>query len=247
MENASYIALSHQAALWRQMEIVANNMANVNTPAFKAEQVMFTDYLVRPPATAGLSNREPIAFVQDIGVLRDTREGSMTVTDNPLDLAIQGPGYFVVDTPEGPRYTRHGNFHLDSTGMLVTAAGQAVMQAGDLPIIVAPNETRIDVGRDGTVSTENGPIGRLRVVRFDNEQELRKVTDGLYETAAPAQDAPLPDVVQGVIEESNVKPVVEMTNLIAITRSYQAAQQMIDNEHQRAMKAYQVLSGDRQS
>lgn len=247
MENASYIAVSHQAALWRQMEIVANNMANVNTPAYKAEQAMFTDYLVEPPATPGVSAPEPVVFVQDIGVLRDTREGPMTVTDNPLDLAIQGPGHFVIDTPDGPRYTRHGNFHLDATGMLVTAAGHAVMQEGDMPIVFAPNESSIDIGRDGTVSTENGPIGRLRIVRFDNEQELRKVADGLYETAALPEDAQQPDVLQGMIEESNVKPVIEMTNLIAITRSYQAAQQMIDNEHQRAMKAYQVLSGARTS
>lgn len=246
MENASYIALSRQAALWRQMEITANNMANVNTPAFKGEQVMFTDYLVKTPAPAGRVGTEQIAFVQDIGVLRDTREGPMTSTGNPLDLALHGDGYFVIDTPDGPRYSRQGHFHMDPTGMLVTSAGKAVMQEGDMPIVFAPNETQISIASDGTVSTENGPIGRLRVVRFDNDQELRKAADGLYETTAQPIEATQRDVVQGMIEESNIQAVAEMTNLIAITRSYQAAQQMIDNEHERALKAYQTLSGARQ-
>lgn len=240
MENASYIAMSRQTALWRQMETVANNMANANTPAYKGEQMMFTDYLVRvksPDRSMG----DKVAFVQDIGLLRDTGEGAMTTTGNSLDFAMSGDGYFVIDTPEGPRYTRNGHFRLDQSGMLVTEDGAAVMQTGNQPIIFAPNESTISVAGDGTISTENGAVGRFRVVRFDNQQQLQKAGASLYDTVAEPLDVPRAQVVQGMLEESNVKPVVEMSKMIAIVRDYQGVQKMLDNEHERQLRAIQVL------
>lgn len=239
MENTSYIALSRQSALWRQMEVIANNMANANTPGFKAEQMLFTDYLAKPKRTIGT---EPVAFVQDIGVMRDTRTGQLTKTDNPLDISLNGEGYFVIDTPDGPRYSRGGHFRLDDTGMLVNSNGLAVLQTGDQPIVFAPNETEISVARDGTISTENGVIGQIRVVRFDNEQELRKAGDGLFATTAQPQDIARPDVVQGMIEESNVQAVAEITNMITVMRHYQGVQKMLEAEHERQRKAIDMLA-----
>ena len=240
MENTSYIALSRQNALWRQMDVIANNMANANTPAYKGEQMMFREFLVDTRSSTRATGTK-LSFVQDMGLLRDTREGPLTKTDNPLDVGIHGDGYFQIETQAGMRYTRNGHFRLDQSGMLVNSQGFAVMDRNDNPIIFAPNETRIEIAGDGTVSTENGVVANLKVVRFANQQNLRKAGDGLYETTDQAELVQRPQVVQGMMEESNVQPVVEITKMTELLRQYQAAQQMIEKEHERTMKAIETL------
>ena len=241
MENTSYIALSRQAALWRQLEVVANNIANANTPAFKSEQMMFTDYLVRSKTENSVLGRK-LAYVQDVGVMRDTREGPLTQTSEPLDVALHDEGYFVVYTPAGQRFTREGHFRLDETGMMVTSAGYPVLQKSNQPIVFAPNESQITITGDGTISTENGTIGKLRIVKFDNEQTLRKGGDGTYQTSSDPNEIDRPNVVQGMLEDSNVQPVVETTHMMSILRNYEGVQRMIDNEQDRSTKAMQILS-----
>lgn len=240
MENTSYIALSRQNALWRQLEVVANNMANANTPAYKGEQMMFREYLMDTRSSERMTGAK-LSFVQDFGVLRDTREGPLTKTDNPFDFAIHGDGWFQIETEAGMRYSRNGHFRLDEGGMMVNSAGFAVMDANDNPIILAPNESQVSVAPDGTVSTENGVIGRMKVVRFANDQELKKAGDGLYETTLDPEPVNRPQILQGMMEESNVQPVIEVTRMTQILHQYQSMQKMIDNEHERAMKAMDVL------
>jgi flagellar basal-body rod protein FlgF len=241
MENTSYVALSRQTALWRQLETVANNMANANTPAYKGEHMMFRDYLVKTP-TPGKAGGEKVAFVQDIGTVRDLNQGQLTATDNVLDVAVEGDGYFVVDTPDGLRYTRNGHFRLDDAGMIVTSQGYPLMQTGDQPIIVAPNESEIRIGKNGAVSSENGAIGTLRIVTFDNQFNLKATGNGLYNTTDAATDMTDAVVRQGYVEESNVQPIVEMTKMIDIMRNYEAAQNLLDGENKSQIKAYEVLS-----
>jgi flagellar basal-body rod protein FlgF len=241
MQNTSYIALSRQAALWRQMEVVANNMANANTPSFKGEQMMFREFLV-PTRSSDRAVGNKLSFVQDVGVLRDTREGPLTKTDNPLDFALHGDGYFQIETEGGMRYGRNGHFRLDQTGMLVNSQGFAVMDDRDQPIILAPNETRIEVAPDGTVNTENGRVAKIKVVKFDNDQEMRQAGDSLFETTQEPQTVQNPYIAQGMMEESNVQPVVEMTRMTQILREYQGVQKMLDAEHERQLKAIQTLA-----
>lgn len=240
MENTSYIALSRQTALWRQLDVVANNMANANTPAYKGEQMMFREYLMDTRSSTRATGTK-LSFVQDMGVLRDTREGPLTKTDNPLDVGLHGDGYYQIETQAGMRYTRNGHFRMDEAGMLVNSQGFAVMDASDNPIIFAPNETRIEIAGDGTVSTETGVVAQLKVVRFANEQNLRKAGDSLYETSDEPEVVQRPQVVQGMMEESNVQPVIEITKMTELLRQYQAAQQMIDKEHERQMKTIEAL------
>ncbi len=246
MENTSYVALSRQAALWRQMEVVANNMANVNTPAYKAEQVMFTDYVAKTKSADSPFGRN-VAFVRDLATIRDTREGPMIKTDAPLDIAIHGEGYFTIDTPAGQRYSREGHFHLDENGMVVTSSGYPVLQQNNTPIIVAPNESQINIAGDGTVSTENGVIGKFQIVKFDNEQDLRKAGDGMYQTTANPTTMDVPTLTQGMLEQSNVQPVLEMTHMMTIMRDYQGVQQMLQGEYDRQMKAMPILSQSQQT
>lgn len=244
MENASYIALSRQMALMRQLDTVANNMANANTPAYKGEQMMFREYLMKaksPDKTFG----DKVSFVQDVGLLRNTSDGPIAETGNPLDLALEGDGYFVIDTPQGPRYTRNGHFRLDEGGMMVTTEGYAVMQTGDQPVVFAPNESQVTISRDGTIATENGPIGKLKVVKFENDQTLQKAGAGLYETTSEATEMQRPEVLQGMVENSNVQTVQEVTNMIEILRNYEGAQKLLDNEHERQLKAINTLGQPR--
>lgn len=246
MENTSYIALSRQSALWREMEVVANNMANANTPAYKAQQMMFKDYMVNTKTDTTPFGRK-VDYVQDVGVLRDTREGPMTQTQAPLDLAIHNEGYFVVDTPSGPRYTREGHFRLDESGMMVNTAGFPIMQTTGQPIVFAPNESQITITGDGTVSTENGVIGKIRVVAFDNEQTLQNAGSGMYMTNSQPNEIARPSIVQGMLEQSNVQPVIETTKMMDILRNYEGIQKLIDGENDRQSTAMKILSQTQQS
>lgn len=241
MDNTSYVALSRQTALWRQMEVVANNMANLNTSGFKAEDVMMAEVDVKTKTETSPFGRQ-VAYVHDLGTLRDPREGALTKTDAPLDLAIHGSGYFTIDTPSGRRYSRAGHFHLDENGMVVNPAGYPVLQQNNTPIVIAPNESQIRIANDGTVATENGQIGQLQINSFANEQDLKSAGDGSYITTATANLVARPDVSQGMLEDSNVEAISQMTNMLTIMRSYDSIQNILENEQSRITKALPILS-----
>ncbi len=236
MENTGYIALSRQMAMSRQMDVIANNMANMNTPAYQGESMMFVEYLQKTP------NGEQTSFVQDIALVRNLTEGQKISTKNDLDLAIAGKGFFEIETELGTRYTRNGTFQLNADGELVTSQGDKVLGEDDQPIVFPPGTGRITIARDGTTSTENGQIGRLRVVRFENQQALIKGANGLYEADGQqpekAEDA---EVLQGMIEGSNVQGITEMTSLINAARSYASAAKIVKDEHERLRRAIQTL------
>lgn len=242
MENAGYIALSRQMVLRREMEVIANNMANLNTPAYKGQAMLFVEYLETS------ESGEKMSFVQDISLVRDLTEGQMASTENPLDLAITGDGYFEIETPVGSRYTRNGVFQLNADRELVTTDGLPVLGEGGNPIALPPNTSEVTITRDGTVSTEQGPAGRLRLVRFEDEQAMVKMADGLYDAAdlepLPAEDA---EIVQGMIEGSNVQGIIELTRMIETTRQYAAAGKLVNDEHERLRRAIQTLGGSGQA
>lgn len=242
MENTGYIALSRQMTLRRQMDVIANNMANINTPAYKGQSMLFVEYLETS------KSGEKMSFVQDVALVRNLNEGQMTTTENPLDLAISGNAYFEIDTPVGPRYTRNGVFQLNAEGELVTASGERVLGEGGNPILLPPNARDVTVTRDGTISTDQGPAGRLRLVSFENEQALVKLADGLYDAEGqdtlPAEDA---EVLQGMVEGSNVQGILELTKMIETARQYASAGRMVNDEHERQRRAIQSLGGSVQA
>jgi flagellar basal-body rod protein FlgF len=210
------------------MDIVANNIANANTPAYKAERMVFQEYLAKP------TKDEKLSFVQDIGTARDLSSGPLTTTGNDFDIALSDEGYFVVDTPLGERYTRHGRFQLDSNGQMVTGIGNPVQgQAG--PIIIPENSGRISIAGDGTVSNDTGVLGKLQVVTFEDEQQLRKAANGLFSAPPdlPPQALAQPSMVQGMIEDSNVQPVLELTRMMDINRMHESVTNFIQREDDR--------------
>lgn len=241
MENTLRVALSSQDGLRRQLAVVANNIANMNTTGFKGEKMMFTQHLVRSKGGEKVFG-DKIAYVRDIATVRDTTEGPMTATGNTLDFAIGGEGFFVVNTAGGERYTRNGSFKLNEAGQMVTQTNDPVLSDSGQPFIFGPRDTEINVSRDGVVSTENGELGRMRVVRFDNEQQLRMTSAGLYAADSTPQNVTKPDVVQNMIEASNVQPIIEITRMIELNKAYSAAQKFLDREDERIQKMVQEFA-----
>ena len=172
-------------------------------------------------------------------MVRDLTEGALQTTGNSLDVAIKGDGYFTVEADNGQRYyTRNGHFKLNADGQISTTSGEILLSDNNQPIILAPTESEITISRDGTISTENGQIGRLHLAGFENERALKKVASGLYDagdqTPMPLQS---PHVTQGMLEGSNVNPVIEITRMISVQRAYEGAQKMIETEHDRQRQA----------
>ena len=238
METPTYIALSRQLGLRRNMDIIANNMANMNTPAFKAERLIFIEHLQKP------TNDDKQFFAQDIGTMRDTSEGPLVKTDNPFDLAVSGDGYFTIETPLGDRYTRHGRFQLDAENRLVTGQGHPVLDNGGSAINIPANAGRVEISGDGTLSTDAGRIAKLGLVKFEDEQQLRRSANNLY--IAPEDQEPQevenPKIAQGMLEESNVQAILELGEMIKVHRSHQSLGRAIQQEHERQMKAISRIS-----
>lgn len=243
METTLYVGLSDQMALRRRMDIIANNLANMNTTAFKRETVMFQTYVkemsgTEAPATSAVS------YVQDYGIVRDTSAGHFEATGNTFDLALNGEGYFTVRTPQGEtRYTRNGHFQLSQNSELVTSTGMPVVDASGSPITFLPTETGITIAEDGSISTrERGLIGKIQIVTFANGQDMESVGNSMYKTTqtpTPDQDS---KINQGMLEASNVKPIEEMTNMIEVSRQYQTIANLLDRQDQLERQAITSLS-----
>ena len=224
MENSFLVSLSQQMATNRAMEVVANNLANASTPAFKRESVEFEQYMVPVPATeAEGSGTVNVSFVLDRGVARDLSEGRFDRTDSTLDVALNSGNYFVVQTPNGERYTRNGHFKLDQQGQVVTDDGYQVQSDGGA-ITLQPQDGDLTVGPDGTLSTNLQRLGKLKIVSFTNERLLKKAGTSLYDAGGQtAQTSTTARVHQGMMERSNVEPVIEITRMIEIMRAYQTS------------------------
>ncbi|MGJ3264074.1 MAG: flagellar basal-body rod protein FlgF [Salinarimonas sp.] len=224
MENTLLIGLSRQVALARELDVIANNMANVNTNGFKARSSRFEEYL-EPDASAETfpwADRK-LSFVIDAGSPIDLSDGAAEPTGNPLDVAIRGDAFFVVETPAGERYTRNGAFQVDPQGRLVTSDGFPVMGDGGA-IQLEPNDTGVVIAGDGTISTDGGQRGRIALVSFDAPHMLSNMGANLFAAVEPAQQ-PQPAgerarMEQGFVERSNVRAVYEMTRLMEVSRAY---------------------------
>jgi flagellar basal-body rod protein FlgF len=231
MENAQLINLSRQIALRRQMDVVANNMANINTTGFKAQDILMEEWVspvARDQDFAGHDQR--LSFTEDWATMTDMAPGTMAQTGSALDVGLQGNGFFVVDTPAGERWTRSGAFQIDANGTLVDLSGNPVQGEGG-PITFDPTETDITIADDGTVMTEAGSKGKLRIVEFDDPRMLTREGDNLYSGGAPQANAET-RAVQGFIEKSNVSGVTEMAEMIRVNRAYQTLASIMDREDQ---------------
>ena len=240
MENGLYIGLSRQMALQKQMNLVSNNIANVNTPGYRADKMLFEEYVLQTKT----ENREKLSMVLDYGHFKDTAAGQMTNTGNPMDVALDGPAFMMVETNEGTKYSRAGNFTLNNEGLLVTSSGYPVLDNGEGQITLPQGIKEITITDNGQIITEQGAAGQIGMVEFDNVNMLRSTGDGFYRIEGDQQPIPAENTKmrQGMVEGSNVKAVLEMTDLIEISRQYQSNQRNLQNEHERQRSTIQKLT-----
>jgi len=221
MDNVSLLSLSYQLAAFRSMDVIANNIANASTPGYKRESARFEEFVQQVKPSETQKGGQTLSFVKDAGVLRDLSGGRLENTGARYDVAINGDGYFAVQTAAGERYTRNGHFTLNADGNIVTESGDPVLGDGG-PITIAPDDGDISIGTDGTISGKNGQIGKMRLVDFANPRDLQKQGDSLYSTSQTANPATGAVLAQGMLEGSNVQPVVEISRMIEVMRSYEA-------------------------
>jgi flagellar basal-body rod protein FlgF len=240
MENTLLIGLSRQMALHRELDVVANNVANMNTTGYKADAAVFEEFLM-PGARANqfAATDSRLSFVQDRTTWHDLSPGVVQQTGNPLDIAIDGNAFLVVQTPRGERYTRNGALQINATGELVTSDGYRVVgQTG--PIVFQNRDREITIAAEGTITVREGnntkqdsQRGKLRLVSFDQGQQLKKDGSNLFIAPANAQPQAAAQgtrVIQGALEKSNVRSMVEMTRMIEITRTYTQVSQILQQQ-----------------
>ena len=222
-----------------KMDIVSNNLANASVIGFKKDRISFQDILKGQIVDGNRATMESDASAStQISIKTDYSQGNIRVTNNTFDFAINGDGFFKISTPQGTRFTRKGNFQLDSQGLLVTQQGHMVM-GKDGPINISG--TGINVNDDGTIVADGSEMGQIEVVDFENEENLLKEGQGLYRNDAnePERQSP-PDttIKQGYVESSNVNVAAEMVQMIRSLRtfeSYQKAIQILDELNKRAI------------
>lgn len=235
MESPLYILLGQQSALQRHMEIVAQNIANANTTGFKARDLMFEEYVKQP------DSKNQFHFGIDKASIRNTSQGMLLKTDNPLDVAISGNGYFAVRTSQGIQYTRQGSFQMDGEGNVTTVDGFPVLDAGGQGLVIPRDAQQIAIGSDGSVATEKGTVGKLQITKFEREQAMQETYGGYFTTSEAGTPDVNASVTQGMLEASNVKPVIQVSNVIEISRSYQRVSTLINSENERMRNAIRTL------
>lgn len=247
MLEGLYIASSAGVKQQRKLDVISNNMANLNTPGFKRDDLVFKELI--PPFAApqsmeanrntllpsGLSN-QGVSYVEVNGQVTDFHQGALVSTGNPFDLAMEGDGFFVVETPDGPRYARTGSFKVDDQRRLVDKEGHVLQGVGETNLLMPIDSSVVSVDSQGSISILSNQqvqnIGQLKVVRFENPGTLKKEGNGLYSLSDPNEQAlphENPGVLQGFVEHSNVNAVEEMTKMIQTLRTFEAYQRIIQS------------------
>jgi flagellar basal-body rod protein FlgF len=251
MENVLLVGLSRQMALSHELDIVANNIANIDTTGFKADEAAFSEYLMPRASDQKFTGSDrKVSYVQDRSTWIDFGPGAIERTGDPLNVAIDGKGYLTVQTPRGQRYTRNGSLSTDATGQLVTSEGYQVL--GDSgPITFQPTDHDISISPNGIITVREGTStvdsqrGKLQIVGFDQPQLLQKDSSSTFMAPNGVNAGPPPAgtrVVQGALEKSNVNAVAEMARMIQITRSYSDIAAILQQQGDQRRNALQQLS-----
>ena len=222
------------------MDVVANNMANINTTGFKSENMLFQDYLMPVAEDHDFAGAdEDLHYTEDWSTIHDMSTGSIEQTGNPLDIALSGEGFLSIQTPAGTRYSKNGSLQIDSNGTLVDLAGNPVLGTSG-PITFDSADTDIAINKDGTISTSQGTKGKLAVVEFTDPQVLAREGNNYYSGPA-GNPATQTQVVQGSIERSNVSGVSAMADMIRVERAYQTLANIMQRQDDLRTTAVQKL------
>lgn len=241
MDNAVYVGVSRQMVLRREMDIIANNIANLDTTGFKVESLMHKTDPGEPARTLG--GPRPVKFVAADSVARDFGQGGMNKTGASLDMAIEGEGFFQIQSPTGPRFTRDGRFTTDPTGRLVTQNGLPVLDESGGEILIDPEKGQVEIGADGTMSQGDERVGKVGMYAFANQGALEKAGDNTFRNSSNLQPEPAATAKlrQGYLETSNVKAILEITRMVEVSRAYESTAKMIDAEADLSRRAVERL------
>jgi len=236
MDNAGYTTLTRQSGLMREMRMVANNIANAATTGFRQEGMIFSEYVQDVPDGASLSMGN--------GNVRNTSfaQGSLTQTGGQFDFAIEGDGFFLIETPQGERLTRAGNFTPNGEGDLVTLDGFRVLDAGGAPIFIPPDAADLAVSADGTISTGGTPLGQLGLVKSTDPLAIQREDGVMFRSDAGVEPADMARVIQGSVEASNVNSVLQLARMIEVQRAYELGQSFAEAEDERIRTAMKSIT-----
>lgn len=235
MSSGIYIATAGAVAQSNALDATSNNIANASTAGFHGDRITFREALTAAKS-ADMS-------VVGAGTSRvDGQAGAMMQTDNPLDLALEGDGMFGVQTPNGTRYTRSGNFRLDETRRLVTADGFQVRGEGGAAIVIPPEAQSIAIGADGAVSADGASVGKLELVNYQPNKLKREGASLFSATGKPTGGEP-PKVRAGMLESSNVNVVRGVVDLVKVSRAYESLMRVIQGYHDVESRAARDLGG----
>jgi flagellar basal-body rod protein FlgF len=241
MNITTSLAASRLVAQQRAMDVTANNIANANTPGFRTERVQFSDWVDPQTNTAPVPGTRGITYTQDRATYRESQPGTLSHTANPYDVALSGDGYFTVNTKNGPRLTRDGRLGPMPDGTLADSSGNPVLDATGKPIQVASTDTEITIAGDGSISSQNGPLGKIGVVQPVDPMKMRAEGATNFISDGPTTPVAAPGVVQGAVEGSNVQPVLEVTRMMDIQRQFQFVTQLVQAEGDRQKETIDKL------
>lgn len=235
MDATGYATLSRQSGLMRELQVIANNIANAATTGYRQEGLVFSEFIRAAPGQPSLSMGR--AQVHSISA----EQGPLTQTGGDFDLAIEGEGYFLVETPAGERLTRAGAFGPNAAGDLVNADGFRVLDAGGAPVFVPPDADAVHIGPDGTVTANGRPVGQIGLFVPDAATGLVREGGALLRADAGTGPAEGARVLQGFLEGSNVNAIDQMARMVEIQRAYELGQSFLDAEDDRIREAAKTL------
>ena len=236
MDNTGYTTLTRQSGLMREMQAVANNIANAATTGFRQEGLIFSEYVNKVDGGASLSMAT--ANVRQTSMI----QGALTRTDGAFDMAIEGDGFFLIETPAGERLTRAGSFSPNAAGDLVTNDGFRVLDAGGAPIFVPPDAADLSVAADGTISTGGRPIGQIGLFQPINPTTMTREDGVMFLAEDGIEPAANGQILQGFLEGSNVDPISQIARMIEVQRAYEMGQSFLQTEDERVRNAMRSLT-----
>ena len=235
MDASLYTALTRQSGLMREMGTVAQNIANIGTTGFRREGVVFSEFITRMDEGPSLS----MAYASARNI--DLSQAGVSQTGGSFDFAIQGEGFFLVQTPEGERLTRAGAFTPNENGELVTNEGYPLLDEGGTPMVVPPDSGQVMLAGDGTLSVNGTPLARLGLWQPADPLSLKHQAGTLFSANQVVPSEGQATILQGYLEDSNVEPVTEIARMIEVQRAYEQGQSFLDAEDQRIRGVIQTL------
>lgn len=227
MDNAGYTALTRQSGLVNEMRAIANNVANAGTHGFRKEGVIFSEFV------RSLEDAPSLSMAAGRVRMTSDMQGGLEQTGGAFDLAIEGDGFFLIETPDGEALTRAGNFLPNAAGELVTPDGLRVLDGGGAPVFVPPDATDLSVARDGTVSANGQPLAQIGLWKAARPEDMTRQNGQLFALSAPPEPAEGSSILQGHLEKSNVNAVTEISRMIEVQRAYELGQSFMDSEDER--------------